>query len=469
MAKTQCRCLQSFTKTFWLTSTLDFYFFICQVIIQLLKNVRPKAIHIKAPTLFIGWCLFILCGCKDPAIEDSRLLTGDDNLNLMRDTLQVTVANFFETGIVSGNISTGFLGNITDPAFGKTLAGIYAQCRINSNNLSFGENPQLDSVVLSLRYSGLYGKFNIPVNVNVYELSQSIIDSGAYTLGDAFQVFSPPIGTLSQFTPKITDSVPTINGNLAPHLRVKLSNSFGNKILLADTNALRDVNTFLQLFKGFYITVASNTVSNGYAYLDLRSSVSGITLYYRNNTSDSLSYSIPVTGRAVQHVDQVYTGSPVAASVSTPNTAGEPKAFLQGGSGVYSLLSIKGIDSLPANLAVNKAELILTQSAEDTAFTPPLVLNLFRTDAAKTALALDDESLAHFGGVRTTESLDGQTRLRYRFNIKKYFQYLLQGRYNNDGLLLKALSPATNSERLVISNTVGASDRILLIITYTKL
>jgi hypothetical protein len=39
---------------------------------------------------------FLSNGCKDPIIEDTDLLTADDELNLAKDSLNVKVFSFYE-------------------------------------------------------------------------------------------------------------------------------------------------------------------------------------------------------------------------------------------------------------------------------------------------------------------------------------------------------------------------------------
>lgn len=423
-----------------------------------------------APAIFC-WCFFSLEGCKNPAIEDTDLLTSDDQLNLAKDTLHVKVFSEFEKPLNSNGISLGVLGTLTDPNFGSTYAGVYSQCRLTSNNIDFGAGKQLDSVVLSLRYGGTYGKFDQALNVSVYELSQNLIDSLTYKTNDAFSVNIPPIGTLSGWIPDLgNDSVHALNGKLPAHLRVKLDNTFGQK-LLADTNVLHDNTTFLNLFKGFYITTSASITGNGLAYLDLASAVSGITLFYHNDAADSLFYTLPIAGVTINHFDNIYTGTPVATSINTPNVNGEEKLYLQSGAGVKGKILITDLDSLPKNIAINKAEIIITQTAADTLYAAPTLLDLYRIDDAGQAKVIDDDGLLGFGGVRTAETLsDGSVVYRYRFNFKKYFQKLIQGVYHNNGFYLEMYSANNNAERVVLSNSSSNKNyQIAIQVIYTKL
>ncbi len=427
---------------------------------------------------FVRYCTTFICmgvfflsnGCKDPIIEDTDLLTADDELNLAKDSLNVKVFSFYEEKTAGNTSSTAVLGSMNDPAFGKTYGSFYTQLRLGSNNVTFGTNPVIDSAVLSFAYGSSYGSFKNGMTINVFEINQSILDSTTYYTSDAFSVNIPRIGQLIFDQPNVTDSVRTAFGNFAPHLRIPLTKTFAQHLLDTDTNILETPASFLSYFKGVYVTTNTNYITDAVLYLNLNSPLSRITLYYHNDTEDSLSFDIQVSGNKVNHVDHEYAGSPAAESINNPNPAGEEKIFLQGGIGTRGKILIQNLDSLPKNIAINKAELIFTQSSADTTFAAPLVLDLFRIDDAGAIAQLEDDGLSHFGGVRVAETVDGITLNRYRFNIRKYFQRLVDGTYNNNGLYLQILSPHTNLERLVIANpSADEKQKVQLAITYTIL
>ena len=423
-----------------------------------------------APAI-ICWCFFSIQGCKEPLIEDNNLLTTDDDLSIAKDTLHAKVFSVFEKPIASNGVTVGVLGTLTDVNFGSVQASFYAQCQLTTNNISFGTSPVLDSVVLTLKYGGKYGAFDQGVTVSVYELNQLLTDSTIYRTRDGFQLALPALGQVTNFIPKTagTDSVRVSHGVLPASFRLRLSNSFGNKLLLADTNVLRNNASFKNLFKGLYVGTNASSTGNGLVYIDLSNALSGVAIYYSNSTADSLLYTFPLSGVKVNHFEHAYFGSPVYTSVNSPNINGEEKMYLQAGAGVNGKLFITDLDSLPKNIAINKAELVLSQ-INDTVYTSPLLLDLFRIDNAGQGQRLDDDGLAAFGGVRITENVNGVFINRYRFNIKKYFQKLLQGVYSNNGFLVQTLSPNINSERVIIGNSsTDKNYEVKLIVTYTKL
>ena len=414
--------------------------------------------------------MFSLQACKEPLIGDKTLLTKNDTLNLAKDTLHLNITSQLEKPLIVSGISEGLLGSLYDPNFGSTVAGVYAHCELTSGNISFGTSPVLDSAVFSVAYNGLYGLCNKPVNLSLYELNQDIYDSVTYYSNSSFQVKTPPIGQLNNFVPNLIDSIQNSQGNLPPEMRIRLSASFGNKILLADSSTLSSNTYFLSLFKGFYLTTNSNTVGNGLMYLNLPSSLSGITLYYHNSLdSFGLTYYLPITGAAINHFDNAYYDTPANAAVNSGSVP-QQKLYLQGGIGIKGKIIITDLNTLPKNIGINKAELVFSQVAGDTAYPAPLTLSLFRLDDAGNAQYLEDQGLGTFGGTLVAESVNGSVINRYRFNISKYFQKVLQGIHNNNGLYLQVPSAATSSERVVIGNSsTDKNYQVSLVITYTKL
>lgn len=460
--------MENFPSSIYPSSSNHPFFYIYRVLIQ--KTTLKKSFTLFIAPAFICWCFFSLMGCKNPVIEDKDLLTTDDNLDLAKDTLHVKVFSQFETPITSSGVSTGTVGTLTDPNFGTTYASFYAQCRLTSNNINFGTAPVLDSAVLTLKYIGTYGKFTQAQNVNVYELNESMSDSVSYKTNQSFAVKTPPVATKNNFIPSLTnDTITALNGTLPSHLRMRVD-ALGSRILGLDTATLGTNAAFLQSFKGFYVTSSASTSGDGLTYFDLSSSVTGITLYYHNSTDDSLFYTLPIAGVTLNHFDNLFTGTPVANSINNPNANGEEKLYLQAGAGTKGKILITDLDSLPKNIVINKAELILTQSGSDTAYSAPVLIDLFRIDDAGQTVPLDDDGVLGFGGVRVQETVNGVSLTRYHFNFKKYFQRLLQGVYRNNGFMLQTYAAFNNAERVVFANSSTNNNyQITILVTYTKL
>lgn len=447
-------------------------------------NLKNRFFKILAPAA-ICWCLFCIQACNKTVIYDKNLLTKDDNLNLAKDTLHLKVTSVFEKPLITSGSAVGVLGSMYDPSFGTTSAGFYAQCQITSSAISFGANPVLDSAVLTLAYNSPsnYGPCTLPVDLSVYELNQDMYLSSTYHSNDAFQVKTPPIGKLQHFIPDFVDSVPVQGGSVGAEIRIKLDTAFGSKILRADANALSSSSSFLSFFKGIYVTTNSTTVGNGMVFLYLPSSLSGITLYYHNDSiTYTVPYTLPISGVTVNHFDNSYQGSAVYSAINSPNATNSQQVYVQAGAGVKGKIIISDLDSLARKLglshtdslaykiAINKAEIIFTETPTGNNYPIPTSLNLFRIDDAGDPQFLEDQGTNTSSGSLVTETVDGVSYNRYHFILTRYLQRLIQGVHTNNGFYLQSTAGSTTSERVVLGNsTTDKNYQISLVVTYTKL
>jgi len=123
-------------------------------------------------------------------------------------------------------------------------------------------------------------------------------------------------------------------------------------------------------------------------------------------------------------------------------------------------------------IAINKAELVIKVNQDPTyqmyeldTFAAPAALFLFGIDDVGANLLLPDyyEGSNYFGGTYNA------TKKEYRFNIARYIQRVLNGKYNNNGLYLLVSSGAITANRVVIGGGKPNAYKMKLNITYTKL
>jgi hypothetical protein len=437
---------------------------------------------------FSGLLLVFLPGCKDPLVQNANIHTKSDTLNLAKDTVAVVVSTRVPAPPVANGLSNAVLGSLSDRNFGITYGSFYAQCQLSSSSVFFGYSPVLDSAVLTIAYNGQYGLCNKPINIAVYELSDSLSSAVNYYTNSSARVKTPPIGQLNNFVPDFYDSVyiTSLGVYQPPSLNVHLSNAFGNRLLLADSAILQNGSNFLNYFRGIYVTTTSSSTGNGMMYLNLASALSGVNLYYHYKLTDTSStytvgnFTAPFLGVAVNHFDNTYYGTPVAQALNTSSNTVQQKIYLEGGGGTVgkivinlnsldSMVGLRHSDSLPLKIGINKAELVFTQSPSDTQYAAPLSLNLLRIDDAGVGQPLEDASTTMYGGNLETDYVNGIAYNRYRFQINRYFQHLIQGVFNNNGLFIETNSPATNVERVVLANSpTNNYYKISLVVTYTK-
>ncbi len=413
--------------------------------------------------------IFFVEGCKEPTIENSTLLTSDDELVLgTADTLSIFTRLLKEDPQITSGATTGILGSISDPVFGTTAVSFSSQFRLNTNNISFGTGLALDSCVLSLSYKSLYANFTQPVNLSVYELSEALNVSSVYYSNSSVAIATPPVGKVNGYKPNFKDSSYVYGEVFKPQLRVRLSNDFGNKILLADSLTLSDNGKFLNLIKGLQIKAEPVANGDGLVGFDLRSAETRITLYYRNSANDSLKLDIPI-GSASQSINHFANNfSPTVNSVlNNDPLANDTVLPVSASAGTKVKISIPQLDSLPPNIAINKADLIVPLSAfysmYDTTFLPPTTMKLYRVNS----LGVEQDSLNVTDQNIQQKNINGVLTVVYRFNVTLFVQKLLNKQEKNYGFVLKA--PVIDGRRVCLSNTTAPAGRIACRIIYTKL
>ncbi len=141
--------------------------------------VRKQSFFLFSSILFSFF--LIASGCKK--INEATTLGGDlippvDNIN----TFEVLLDAKTKTVLYNDSTKLAFgeqvaLGHINDPEFGETTANVY----FNISRQSYRNDPfpvktiadsfYIDSVVLSLSYTGAYGDSNSLQTVRVYAVS----------------------------------------------------------------------------------------------------------------------------------------------------------------------------------------------------------------------------------------------------------------------------------------------------------
>src|SRR5687768_4847889 len=133
----------------------------------------------KGLFLFLGFSLIFL-SCKNGDGIGLELQDPSEAINTTRtDTFTLVTTTVREDSLRTENLSYNLLGDMNDPLFGKTSAMVFTEPRIavEGTGFNYGPNPQVDSVVLSFRYTGpqnYYGNLNTTQTFKVYQLNQRI-------------------------------------------------------------------------------------------------------------------------------------------------------------------------------------------------------------------------------------------------------------------------------------------------------
>ncbi|MEI3801211.1 hypothetical protein SAMN05660461_0061 [Chitinophaga ginsengisegetis] len=435
--------------------------------------------------------LYGATGCNKSTILGSGLIPPGDFVNAQDTTLTGIIANNilrYDSSILNGqNAYNKILGSVTtDPVFGRTHAFVYTQVSLPKSAFTFeGTGQTLDSVVLSLSYSGYTGDSSSPQTFRVYRMAETgfTIDSNyAYNKALAYNP-GELLGTATVTPLSLRDSVSVYGTKETAQLRIKLSTAFGNQLLSQKSDgAFATDSSFRAYLKGFAIVPDTNLGTNrNMIYLNLNNTNTKLTVFYKNTTADSLRATMSFDQYASAHANYFtrnYNGSQAARFINTSNPNGDSILFLNAAPGLFTNLTIPGLENFP-NVLINKAELVITQitsgpSDMNNIFIEPGSLSLRQyTNGDTTKIPADyytGGGAAYFGGTRQViTNFGGVQVVQYTFNLANTMQRFIRKLDPNKGFKLEGYSPLyMDLNRVKVGGSNLSQYNIKLRIIYTK-
>ena len=421
-----------------------------------------------SPILLVMLIFFVSCQKNKheigkPAIDQDQLLNG-----ITTDTFDLITYTINEDSAVTDNMANVLLGSYVDPKFGKVSASFYTEFRLKSLNPVFGDIGTIvyDSCVLSLQYVGYYGDLSTQ-NVEVYELSDSLSMDSVY-----YDFSSKPTkpgnlvaNGMGAFTPKPLTNTVVDDDTLAPQLRIQLDTNFAKGIIQESTSGngtfSSNVN-FQQFFKGFKVKVNNPAQAIGKGaifYFNINNNAaSKLTIYYTQGGVKK-SYDIVINSQAADfvHIDTDHTGTPLEM-VLQDSTKGQStfyaQAFRQ-----RAVIKIPGLDNLPKNVVVHRADLTLpVQFQNGYRYKPGSAVSV----AAR--LKFTDTKLANLNVVGAFV----ESKKHFAIDLRTYTQALIADNIDNTGVVVSPVFFRNSAERIVFNgpNTINKM-KPKLILTYT--
>lgn len=434
-------------------------------------KLKKKSINfsIKLITLII---VHTISSCKEPTPSVLDVVSDSGKLNFV-DTSTVISFTLPDDSIRTDETTLNLLGIYNDPVFGISQSSVFTQIRLSAENLDFG-NPsdlQIDSVILSLKYAGIYGK-KTAQTIKVFELKEDMFSDSSYYSTKTFQYEPSEIGTIN-ITPNITDSVNVGGINEPPQLRISLNNIIGEKLIKSpDASVYQSNANFLNYFKGIWIVSDSTAIpasgDGAILYFDLLNAYSKLTVYYRNIAdTDTFKFDFLINDKCARtsHFNFNRSGTNI---FSTDTVNGNNLIYIQSMGGAKAKIKLPFLENFVKNgkVAVNKAEIIFTaENNSSTDFSPHANLQLANIDSEGNTTFLIDffEGSAHYGGTFDT------TKQQYIFNITRHVQFLLtkqaEGENYNFGMYLMGSGKAVNANRTILKGNKNVTFRI----SYTPL
>jgi hypothetical protein len=439
---------------------------------------RPLPEVLRAlPILILVFSFIFGCNKLETTTIGNELIPGSDKL--ITDTLYLNIETK-QSSLDSANLDTTSIrrnegiciGAIDDEVFGKTTAAAYFQVLPGKFPYAFPvakDSIILDSVVLAITYGGTYGDTAALSKVEVFRISDpgfSPFKNYRINEAPAFS-FAGKLGEAS-FTPsklKRGYKLQYKNDTTFNQLRIRLNDQLGNELLNENnlTGAFKNDTTFRDFLNGFALIPDSTAPGIGALhYYSLNVATSNLQVFYRykkrtggDDTTVALFPFETLAGRTAM-ANKIHRTIP--ASI---NNSGE-YAYIMAAPGISTYLNIKGLDTLKGKpYIVHRAEIIAEESEGSnvsTIFTPPIT-HLFSINSKGQQAPIPYDSLfylnrasydfgrklflntitqSYCGGVPGFVSSGNQKLARYRYNVTRYVQNIINGNSTPRGLKISA-------------------------------
>lgn len=359
--------------------------------------MKKNKIALRNSTLlFLIMLSFIACD-KEFASLDSDIITNENTTHFNTNSIKYDVVAYNKAlggfgnesrPVQTNNLPVNLFGVYDDPLYGKTTASFVTQVNSTLLDPDFGENTELDSVVLTIPY------FSTPIESDgnggtIYQLDsifgEGFINFSVYENNYFLRSFDPnsEFNTVQRyysnastsqteiidpsqlegqllytnqdlFKPNpnqiILTSPPDENGEKevlerqAPALRIKMDLEFWQQKIfdMEGSTELSNQNNFNDYFRGLYFKAETASPEGNLSILNLSANNANITLYYtkdpftEGDDRDQTSYILNFTGNKVNFLANEYNvtlqdGDPVN---------GDEKLFIKGGQGSMALINL---------------------------------------------------------------------------------------------------------------------------------
>lgn len=338
-------------------------------------------------------------------------LIGDNHFGLESVKYDVLSYNQEISPIQSNALPVNALGIYDDPVFGSTTANFVTQVSLTAYAPTIGEEPVVESVVLSVPYfnhvteakadnvniyalDSIYGDRAGKIKLSVYEsgvqMRASYFDNGSqyaqmyYTDQDGD--FDTNKKTLTSGKPlnddadlaqneefffnpaQLENSVTGTDGKVtvskvAPEMRLKLNTQFfQDKILKADASKLSKADLFQEYFRGLYFKVERVTGNPALSLLDFTKGK--IIINYKaktaittdpDGTKEDKSLTIEFKGATASLLTSTKTPEFESAVTTDVNTQqGDEKLYLKGGQGSLAVIKLNDFGAKLEEIRANK-------------------------------------------------------------------------------------------------------------------
>lgn len=349
--------------------------------------------HNLSKLFSLSLILSLFFACEKEFSELGSGIVGAPNIEIKTQSYPVKSYNKRITPFQSNGLPKNLLGYHKDPVFGPTTVHFLAQLTPRNYNVNFGDNPVLDSVVLTIPYAvkksddeytidSLYGEH--PVKLSIFKNNfllrdfdpNSDLDENQRYFSDGSLSSSEQLNaadmegqllyTTSEFFPSNEEIILTevndegeteTSATLTPSLRLKLDElsslpeNFWEDLILEkeDSDELSSANNFYNYFRGLYFKVEPVDPDNGHLIqLDFASANAHVKLFYNyeNTGSDGgtttkySTYDMAFSGNRVSIYENDFDASILQSIANANEQDGDERLYLKGGEGSMAVVEL---------------------------------------------------------------------------------------------------------------------------------
>ncbi|MFD2916756.1 DUF4270 domain-containing protein [Psychroserpens luteus] len=363
-----------------------------------MKKRKIALRHLALLTILL--CSFIACD-KDFANIDSDIINNDNATHFDTNARLFDVIAYTKAldPVQTNALPVNLLGIYKDPgvSYGSSKASFVTQITGNSQDPDFGEEPVVDSVVMTIPYfstatginsitgnteydlDSIYGSGTI--NLSIYESNYFLRDfdptasdinepqnyysnmsTGSNTINNT-QLEGTLLHQIINFSPN-SNQIILAEGEgddrettaISPALRIKFNdnNYWQEKIInMAGETELSNLNNFNNYFRGLYFKTESNISEGRMTILNMVSSSANIIIYYsREHFTEGLdrvqsTFTFNFSGNTVNFLSNDFTLS------SGNEITGDENLYLKGAQGSIAEIKLFNGEDLDEDISTD--------------------------------------------------------------------------------------------------------------------
>lgn len=323
--------------------------------------------------------------CDDDFNSVGGEIIGGDLNELPSYEAGVVAYNQNLTAVQTNNLSANLLGVYEEPVYGSHTANVLTQVSLSANNPTFGTEPRLDSVVLTIPYfstqndvdldgnpvyrlDSIYGNspFKLTISrsnyfLNDYDPEANFESRQKYysdldptikntLVGEPLYVnesFRPSSSTVTYRQPNNSGSMDTVT--VSPRMRIHLPVDFfkTNIIEKEGSSELLNGNNFRNFIRGLYFMAEPINEDGSMMLLNFGNEDAGITLYYTNfevedevETEEENNFKINFGPNRVNTFIQELPEDIEAEIANSNEEEGAENLYLKGGEGSMAIIKL---------------------------------------------------------------------------------------------------------------------------------